>query len=239
MSAFSLKPKPCAECGSEPVFHHRDYLMLFTNTLAMPFLSSLNDWVAAPFRTRASSSPAQFSLMPFFLDVLASLKLGSYLEAYDGKTLLLDQVLWDEAKARGITMREFRLLNLPIAAFVAEKDGRKIAFSSFPTPPGVPEAAWWIDTKNILKRKFMNQGIPVARGGGAMSWHGAQKIFASLEAPVIVKPYEGSGSRHTTTHVMDEKGLKRAFDISQEIVPMSIIEEVLRGAVYRPSVVGC
>ena len=84
----------------------------------------------------------------------------------------------------------------------------------------------------------MNQGIPEARGGGAMSWHGAQKIFETLEATDIVKPYEGSGSRHTTPHVMDEKGLKRAFDISQEIVPMSIIEEELRGAVYRPTVVG-
>jgi cyanophycin synthetase len=71
-----------------------------------------------------------------------------------------------------------------------------------------------------------------------MMLRGALKIFRRLNAPVIVKPYEGSGSRHTTTHITDEKGLKRAVEISQQIAPMSVVEEELRGAVYRPTVVG-
>jgi cyanophycin synthetase len=235
---FSLKPKPCVECGSEPVFHHREYLMLFVNTLVMPFFSSLSDSLSSAFKKSPQSERSSFSIMPKFLDILAALRIGRYLEQYDDKTLLLDQVLWDEAKNRGIVMREFRLFGLPLAAFAAEQNGTRIAFSSFPTAAGAQDAVWWIDTKNILKRKFENLGIPVARGGGAMSWNGAKKIFKKLEAPVIVKPYEGSGSRHTTTHVMDEAGLKRAFDISQQISPMSIVEEELKGAVYRPTVVG-
>src|SRR3569623_3603 len=235
MAALSLTPKPCTECGSEPIFHHRDYLMLFTNTVAMPFFSSLHEAFSSPRMARQSEPRA--SLEPRFLDVLAALKLGRYLEAYDSRTLLLDQVLWDEAKARGILVREFRLLGLPIAAFTAQShDHPRIAFSSFPTPPGAPDAIWWIDTKHIMKRKFENLGIPVARGGGAMTRRGAEKIFKSLEAPVIVKPYEGSGSRHTTTHITDEKGLKRAFEVSQQISPMSVVEEELVGAVYRPTV---
>ncbi|HEV8677634.1 MAG TPA: hypothetical protein VN701_02280 [Candidatus Paceibacterota bacterium] len=232
-----LRPRACAECGSEPVLHSRDYLMLFVNVAAMPFFSSLAEWFFSPFKKTGAESP--FSFMPRALDLLAALKLGSYLKQYDSKTLLLDQVLWDEAKRRDIIMREFRLFNLSIATFVASAPGKKrIAFASFPTPAGAPEAAWWIDTKSVMKRKFENLGIPVAAGGAAMTLKGAIKIFRSLASPVIVKPYEGSASRHTTTHITSEEELERAFKVSQEIAPMSVIEEELRGAVYRPTVVG-
>ena len=210
--------------------------MLFVNTVAMPFFSSISDFFSPP---RAKAGASHNAWLPRLLDLFAAAKVGRYMDAYDDKTLLLDQVLWDEARARGVEMKEFRLFGLPIATFVAKtKQGERVAFSSFPVPAGVPEAIWWIDQKQIMKRKFLNRGIPVARGGGALTLGQALTIFRSLEAPVIVKPYEGSGSRHTTTHVVDEAGLKRAFKISQQIAAMSVVEEELRGAVYRPTVVG-
>lgn len=230
------KPKPCVECGSEPIFHYRDYMLLIMNTVLVPFFSSFSDAVVRPLR---SKEKVRGTWMPSFYDLLSTLHLGTYLEHYDDKTLLLDQVLWDEAKNRGILMHEFRLFGLPSALFVATvPGGRRIAFSSFPVPPGAGEGVWWIDTKHIMKRKFENLGIPVAKGGGALTLSRAQSLFKNLEAPVIVKPYEGSGSRHTTTHVIDEKELARAFFISQQISPMSVVEEELEGAVYRPTVVG-
>ena len=236
--AFSLKAVPCAECGSDPIAHYPDYIMLFINTVAMPVLASTQEWFFAPLRS-VSKGGVNLGLVPLFLDLLATLKIGTYKDAYDDKTLLLDQVLWDEAKTRGIIMREFRLFNIPVATFTAHRPSeQRIAFMSFPTPPGSSEAVWWIDTKHIMKRKFMNRGIPVAAGGGAMTLSQAKHIFARLVPPVIVKPYEGSGSRHTTTHITDEAGLIRAFNISQQIAPMSVVEEELVGAVYRPTVVG-
>ncbi len=232
------KPAPCAECGSDPIFHRRDYLLFFTNTIAIPFFASLEDWLFTPLRKSRSNKPRS-SFVPNFLNLLVGLKLGLYLEQYDSKTLLLDQVLWDEAKNRNIVMKEFRLFGLPIAAFVATvPGGQRIAFSSFPVPRGASLGKWWMDTKPIMKRKFENAGLPVARGGGALTQAGALRIFKTLVPPVIVKPYEGSGSRHTTTHVMTEKELIRAFNISQQITAMSVVEEELVGAVYRPTVVG-
>lgn len=232
------KPKACAECGSEPITHRREYMMLFVNTLAMPFFSSFHEWLSLPFK-KLTGTKERTDIFPYVLDLFVATRLGTYLDEYDDKTLLLDQVLWDEAKNRGIVMREFRLFGLPLAAFVAKRaDGRRIAFSSFPTPPGAPQAVWWLDTKHIMKRKFINRGIPVAAGGAALTKEGARRLFKTLTAPVIVKPYEGSGSRHTTTHIMDERGLDRAFTISQQITTMSVIEEELVGAVYRPTVVG-
>ncbi len=236
MATFSFRPAPCAECGSEPIFHNREYMMLFVNTVAMPFFSSISDFFSPP---RAKASASHNPWMPHLLDLFAAAKVGRYMDVYDDKTLLLDQVLWDEAKSRDIVMREFRLFGLSIATFVAENArGERVAFSSFPVPAGVPEAVWWIDQKDVMKRKFINQGIPVARGGGALTLRGALKLFRSLDAPVIVKPYEGSGSRHTTTHITSEAGLTRAFNISQQIAAMSVVEEELIGAVYRPTVVG-
>lgn len=228
------KAKPCEECGSEPVFHYRDYAMLVADTAFTPFFSSIGNAALAPFKRRKSRA----SWLANFFDLLARAGLGSYLSRYDDKTLLLDQVLWDEAERRGIEMREFRLLGLPIATFTAAKGGKRVAFSSFPAPPGAPEGAWWIDNKSILKKKLNERGIPTAAGGSALTLRGAKKIFRSLEAPVIVKPYQGSGSRHTTTHIMNEQELEKAFGISQEISPMSVVEEELIGAVYRPTVVG-
>jgi cyanophycin synthetase len=218
--------------------------MLFVNTIAMPFFSSVEELLAAPFKKLSAGREKKY-WMPHLFDFLCVVGLGQYLDHYDDKTLLLDQVLWDEAKRRGIVMREFRLLGLPIAAFEATipgglpaQAGKRISFSSFPVPPHAPPGVWWMDTKSIMKKKFQNRGIPVARGGTAMTLRGAQEVFRRLEAPVIVKPYEGSGSRHTTIHITDEKQLERAFKISQQITPMSIIEEELVGSVYRPTVVG-
>ena len=164
MAILSLRPAPCAECGSEPVFHTRDYVMLFVNTAMMPFFASLHEAAFAPFK-KISAGSGSISWVPAFLDLLALLHIGSYKDAYDDKTLLLDQVLWDEAKKRDIVMREFRLFNMPVAAFVAQRPGgRRIAFSSFPVPPSAPEVVWWIDQKNIMKKKFLTLGIPTPRG---------------------------------------------------------------------------
>lgn len=213
---------------------------MFVDTMVMPFFSSLEDWFMAPFRrAQVVRPPYKTSLWVYVLDALATLRLGHYMDAYDDKTLLLDQVLWDEAKVRGIPMKEFRLFGMPIATFVATTTtGFRVPFTSFPTPPGALGAIWWIDTKSIMKRKFENLGIPVAAGGAAMSLRGAKKIFHALQKPVIVKPYEGSASRHTTIHINTEAELEYAFKISQQITALSIVEEELEGDVYRPTVVG-
>jgi cyanophycin synthetase len=231
------KPKPCPECGSEPIYHRREFVGLILNTVMMPIFSGLGEWATAPLRGRGRGTKIYWGV--YITHFLAKVGLGEFVDKYDDMTLLLDQVLWDEAKKRGIVMREFRFLGLPTASFVATyPNGKKISFGSFPIPPRAFEGVWWIDTKTILKRKLARIGIPIARGGAAFTRRGARKIFRRLEAPVIVKPYEGSGSRHTTIHVTSESELERAFRVSQQITPLSIIEEELAGEVYRPTLVG-
>lgn len=70
-----------------------------------------------------------------------------------------------------------------------------------------------------------------------MTKRGALKLFDTLEKPVIIKPHSGSGSRHTTLHITDEKEFLRAFAVATQVSPTAVIEEELKGSVYRATVV--
>lgn len=155
----------------------------------------------------------------------------------DEKTLLLDQVLWEEAKKRGIYMREFRPFGLPKHSFIATlPHGKVLDFEGVPLPHN-RRTVWWIDDKSVLKKELLKRGIPVAQGGVVTKKQKALKLFAHLDKPVIVKPAIGSASRHTTLHLQNEAALEHAFTIAQQISRGIVIEEELQGAVYRPTLV--
>lgn len=228
-------PEPCIECGSDPIGHTREYWMLLAEALGRPLL--LAAAVLGDTLTRAGRRP-QRQRTNHLYDLLERAGLGEFLDTPDEKTMLLDHVLWEEAAARGIRMREFRILGLPTNSFVAVfPTGERIQFESIPVPQGLPQGVWWTDTKSVMKKKFAELGIPVAQGGSAFTLAGAQKIFKKIGGPVIVKPYEGSASRHTTLHINDAAALAQAFRISAQVSPKSIIEKELKGAVYRPTLV--
>ncbi len=156
----------------------------------------------------------------------------------DDETLLLAQVLWQEAKARGIEMWEFRLFGLARNIFVAKlPDGRKLAFEGLPLGNSAASRVWWMDNKAELKKQFKKLGFPVARGGEAFTERKTLKIYGTLTPPVIIKPHLGSASRHTTLHIDSKEELLRAFRIAKQVSPYALIEEELVGAVYRATVI--
>ncbi len=227
-------PPPCIECGSDPINHRLQYWVLALGSIGTPFFLAMQKVGGAVVRRRNTTRLGSGRIY----DLLARLKLGEYYDKPDDKTLLLDQVLWEEAGRRGIRMREFRFLALPVASFVATfPSGRRISFESIPFPPGLESGVWWIDTKPVVKREFARRGIPTARGAAAYTLGGALKIFGSLEKPVITKPYEGSGSRHTTIHISGEAELERAYNVAKQVSPSVIVEEELVGDVYRPTLI--
>lgn len=62
--------------------------------------------------------------------------------------------------------------------------------------------------------------------------------LASQGKTAITKPTIGSASRHTTMHIADIPTLRSAFASAKKVSPFIIVEEELRGSVYRPTVVG-
>ena len=226
-------PKPCPECGSDPVYHKAEYAVHLMNMLTTPLFD-------LPLRlvNRALDARRKRHKYSGWYERFERLGLGEFHDTPDDKTLLLCQVLWEEARARGIQMREFRFLGLATNSFVATlPGGRRITFESIPFPPGTQEGVWWLDSKATMKKRFLKLGLPVAKGGSAFTLAGAKKIFSTIGKPVIVKPFEGSASRHTTIHIYKQTALERAFKIAKQVSPNVIIEEELKGSVYRPTLV--
>src|SRR6185369_2855188 len=153
-------------------------------------------------------------------------------------TPLLAQMLWQEAKARGIPMWEWRLFDLPRNMYIATlPHGKKISFEGIPLIRNGLDRVWWMDDKGVLKKEFKKLGLPVAAGGAYFTERAAQKEFSRLNTTVIVKPGSGSGSRHTTLHINGMDELVRAFRVGKQISPFVVVEEELKGPVFRATVV--
>lgn len=233
--ALIQEPPACAECGSDPVHHGSTYATVAIDGLMRPFVAS---GTAVSTLMSGIISGIEDAIGPAMVDGMLAVGWGILREHSDEKTMLLAQMLWKEAGERGISMREFRPFGLPRNLFLAEfPSGRRIAFEGIPTPPSGVTRVWWMDDKAVLKRKFKKSGFPVADGGSAFTLHTAQQIFRRLVPPVIVKPHSGSGSRHTTLHIAEERELERAFRVAKQLAPFAVVEEELVGPVYRATVV--
>lgn len=228
----------CVDCGGESVYHRVEYIAVLLDTLFMPLFAVPAAWGRSVAKKLRGPNKVPRSGMPLLFNFFAAIGIGKFLHEPDSKTLLLDWVLWEEAKRRGIGMREFRLLGSANNTFTATlPDGKVISFY------GVPlihhsEPAWWINNKSILKKKLGALGIPVPQGDDFATLRGAQEFLTALGKPVITKPTVGSASRHTTMHVADAAALAKAFAVAKQVSPFVIVEEELEGCVYRPTVVG-
>lgn len=230
----SQKPNACADCGEGAIPHELTYWTLLIDEVIRP--------IVAPgpilrFVNKSFSGIERF-VTPFIYKFLLAVGAAKKLEEPDEHTMLLALMIWNEAKARNIEMWEFRLFNLPRNLFFATyPNGRSIAFEGIPEPVKGNHRAWWMDNKAILKQKFAKLGLPIASGGSTFTKDGALSIYRRLVPPVIVKPYAGSGSRHTVLHIDTEEELVRAFKVATQVAPFAVIEEELVGPVYRATVV--
>ncbi len=228
------KAPACEECGGDPLFHGMTYYsILIDDTMR----SILNFGFVTRFFQKGASA-IESKLVPHMLDAMMRFKWARRIEEPDDDTQLLALMIWKEAKERGISVSEFRLFDLPRNVFVAKlPNGQKIAYEGLPLPARAVNRAPWLDDKAELKKRFQKLGLPVATGGSAATLSGALRLYRKLTSPVIVKPYSGSGSRHTILHIDNEEELKRAFLIAKQICPSVVIEEELVGPVYRATVV--
>lgn len=235
MSAVSSK-KICPDCGPATVNHFvaktTVILGFLIRTMSKP-LAKIEDAVVAIVFPRLEP------LVPHFFALVAFFRLGRITDKLEDDNIDRTKFMWKAGQKRGIALRQFRILNRPTIIFLAEFGGERIIFEGLPRPKGASRAGLeWMDNKAILKKKFQAGGIPVAKGGTAMTEKGALKLFHTLTAPVIAKPNLGSRSRHTTTHITNEKELLTAFRKARKLSPWVIIEEELQGFVFRITLIG-
>lgn len=229
-----MQVRECAECGSGAIPHRITYYSIVIDE----FIHAL---LPLPHGSNPISRTLQRierALTPSVLKGLARLGLARRVSAPDDDTQLLALMLWNEANERGIHMEEWRLFNLPRNIFLAKlPGGSSLAFEGIPLPASEIDRVPWMDDKAELKKRFRKLGLPVARGGDAITLRDARKIAKSLTPPLIAKPFSGSASRHTTLHITDDIELVRAARIAKQVAPRVVIEEELMGPVYRATVV--
>lgn len=229
------KPTECKECGSNNAVFHR---IVYADVIISSVFNGLfTQWRLMNWLYFQIHSHEHF-ITPYFFRACLRAGLAKKHTEIDDEVSILAGMLWKEANKRGINVWEFRLFGLPRNIYVAEfPGGKRITYEGIPLPQRIKKQVKWIDDKAALKKHFIKYGFPVAKGSAVITKKGAMQVFRGLEEPVIVKPHSGSGSRHTTLHITDEKELLRAFYISKQMSPNVIIEEELIGAVYRATVV--
>jgi len=227
-------PPPCVHCGSDPIPHGITKFSIQVDEFLSParksgeggFLSRLPD-----------PAPLGDVLFPMLFSLLTFVRLGTIDDEPTEKDMLLTQCLWEEAKKRGIRVREFKPFGATRHVFSAEFGGKRVAYEGVPFPNDKPRGVWWMDDKSILKREFAKLGFPVPKGKACRTLPEALELFRTLSKPVIVKPHQGSATRHTTLHINDEDSLARAFAIALEVSPAAVVEEEMEGPVYRATLV--
>ncbi len=165
------------------------------------------------------------------------------------------QVLWEEAGKRGIEMSELLIFGRPFDTYIAEKtnpsslifnpseskikDKRlRMVFSGLPRPSNHSNP--WLDLmddKWLLKQLLQSHGLPAPAGQAVTNFKQAQAVFRRITKPVIVKPRAGSRGRHSTTFVNDEHDLKKALNIAKQLCHWAMVEEHLKGPVFRATLV--
>ncbi len=222
----------CKDCEPAQESHFVAYTSVVLGWIDEPFF----DLMQHIFKNTAEVMADKLSL-PFF-NLMVFLKLGRFSYQPEEKDTYRTKCFWDEATRRGIKMREFHLG--PIGdAFVAEYKDKTILFDGLPRP-GLKDspALKWMDNKGIMKEKFLKGGLPVARGGTAFTQKTALKIFNDLKVSVITKPNLGSRSRHTMIHIDTPEKLIIGFQKAKKLSPIVVIEEELRGSLFRGTLVG-
>jgi D-alanine-D-alanine ligase-like ATP-grasp enzyme len=222
----------CKDCEPAQEIHWVAYLSVVLSKLNQPFF----DLMELIFQNTAEAVSKKVSV-PFF-NLMTKLRLGRFTDEPSEKNSWRARCFWEEAKRRGIKMREFHLG--PIGEiFVAEYKGTTITFDGLPRPDTVESPALkWMDNKGIMKGKFQKEGLPVARGGVAFTMRHAKKIFDKIDKPIITKPNIGSRSRHTLIHINTYDDLKIGFRKAKQLSPFVVVEEELRGFLFRGTLIG-
>jgi D-alanine-D-alanine ligase-like ATP-grasp enzyme len=230
--------KYCKDCEPAQESHFVAYTSVVLSSVVDPIFSLLEK----VFKNLAEEVGDLITL-PFF-NVMVFLRLAHWSDEPEEKDSWRTKCFWNEAKRRGIKMREFHLGPIGdgfVAKYPSTKLGasKTIVFDGLPRP-GVREspALKWMDDKGIMKIKFLKEGLPVAKGGVAFTKKHALEIFNGLKKPVITKPNLGSRSRHTMIHINTPEELIIGFKKAKQLSPLVIIEEELNGYLFRGTLIG-
>jgi cyanophycin synthetase len=92
--------------------------------------------------------------------------------------------------------------------------------------------------KQLTKALLEQGGIPVPKGGVALSLDEAVSLALRLRAPVTIKPLDGNQGKGVTTRCHSGEEVAAAFDFARQYGRRVIVERFIEGRDYRVLVAG-
>lgn len=231
-----IRKKTCVYCGNNQIPHLTHWYFESINVLFEPLRNFLLENFVSACISRFFEKIHLDIRLVFFLQRIGVVSFQS-----DNKLCKIERakVLWEEATARGIDMKEVLVFGKGFDTYIAKlQNGTYVVFSGIPRPKHITGGGLgMMDDKFLLKKKLQKHSIPVPQGASVWNLYSAIKVFKSLQKPVIVKPRSGSRGRHSITHITTLEDFIRAYKIAKQLCFFVIVEEHLEGPVYRGTVI--
>ena len=252
----TAEPKnKCLYCGNNPVPHFLYWYFESSNVFLAPLRRLL---LYNGFSRFCKTAAQRLNLSWQFVKLAKALGILKFRDDINQCKIQRAKVLWEEAIRRGVVMEELLLFGRPFDCYIARKEKNpndkfqisnkiqnpnvqnqnRLVFSGLPRPKNYDDSALdWMDDKQLLKKKLMDNGLPAPRGGAVWNFGQAKNCFEAITKPVIVKPRAGSRGRHSTIFVSSVNDLKQAFKIAKQLCFWVVVEEQLTGPVYRATLI--
>ncbi len=232
---MSTSAKDCIECGFAKASHSALWLTNSSDVLALKLGSIRNAPVLRFFATFGEYLVSTLGRAAFFFGkTFGFLTLSEDLgKAHSDRSRLI----WREANARNIPMRQLFLFGQPSDMFEIFINGKRHFFQSIPIPPALEKTeSLDMDDKVAFKRTLRTLGLPVPKSYSVRTYRRAKQVLSEL-GTVCVKPQSGSNGRHTYPFVKTDEDLEVALKSATEVCVLASIEEHMEGNLCRATCV--
>ena len=185
-------------------------------------------WIHRLFNIVITSN---FFKVLLFFNILQEVEINDLDETLHNRSL----VVIKEARKRGITIKGIKILGKKSTNFFSWiiNNNKKI-FEGLPYFTVDKVLPIDFDDKKKLKNLLPKENFPPPRGNVFRDYYLALRyVKETLGFPVVVKPRNGSLSKHTTCDIKTESEFKEAVRIVKIISGDFIVEEFIEGNVYR------
>lgn len=227
------KESRCIYCGDAYVPHTLYYVM---SLLSVTFDSHVIKTTRhAP---RFAYLFVDWLLLAFF-EIALFLKICKLSDDIDLAKTFRSRVMWEEARRRGIEVKQVIMFGKPIDQYRMRQKGKLIYFDSLPIPSELLRLQHNWDDKYLLKQELSKNNIPVPEyfTFPAFLPNDLNKIFSKFKKPIIVKPRVGSRGRHTVTNIHTFPEFQDAIGVAKKLCAYLSVEEHLVGDVCRATFV--
>lgn len=234
MNTLPSKKNSCSYCGDAPIIHSLAFIESVMVIAIDAHAKKLIKLVPSLIKSSIDLVPS------LLLEIMVFFRAAKFSADPDTACSVRSKIIWREAQKRGIIMEQVILLGKPLDHYRAIINGRKMYFESIPIQPKFLEMSQNWDDKLILKKEFSKKNIPVPAYFNLpfLNFHNLEKIFSTLQKPIIIKPRIGSRGRHTITDIKSLSQFRSGIKLARQICSHLIIEEHLIGSVCRATLVG-